>query len=59
MVAAAKEKGLGIGAGAQRRHMKSYQETIRRIRDGAVGELVYAQCCWNGGDIWRQLRKPR
>jgi len=48
----AKEKGLGIAAGTQRRHMKSYQETIRRLRDGAIGEIVYAKCYWNGNQIW-------
>jgi len=48
----AKQKGLGIAAGTQRRHMKSYQETIQRIRDGALGEIVYARCYWNGGEIW-------
>ncbi|MHC4399267.1 MAG: Gfo/Idh/MocA family protein [Planctomycetota bacterium] len=45
-------KGVGIAAGTQRRHMKSYQETIRRIHDGAVGDIVYAKCYWNGGEIW-------
>ncbi|NLS98240.1 MAG: Gfo/Idh/MocA family oxidoreductase [Planctomycetaceae bacterium] len=49
---AAREKGLGIAAGTQRRHLKDYQETIQRIRDGAIGEIVYARCYWNGGEIW-------
>ncbi|MCL4203194.1 MAG: Gfo/Idh/MocA family oxidoreductase [Pirellulaceae bacterium] len=48
----AQQKALGIGAGTQRRHMKSYQEAIQRIRDGAIGELVYGKCYWNGGQIW-------
>lgn len=48
----AKQRGLGIAAGTQRRHAKSYQETIQRIRDGAIGELVSARCYWNGGGIW-------
>jgi len=54
----AKKKNLGIAAGTQRRHMKSYQETIQRIRDGAIGEVVYAKCYWNGGEIWVIPRKP-
>ena len=54
----AAEKGLGIAAGTQRRHMKCYQETIGRIRDGAIGEIVYAKCYWNGGEIWVIPRKP-
>ena len=48
----AKQKGLGIAAGTQRRHQKCYQETIKRMRDGAIGEIVYARCYWNGGEIW-------
>jgi predicted dehydrogenase len=48
----AKKKGLGIGAGTQRRHDRGYQETIKRIHDGAIGEIVYAKCYWNGGQIW-------
>lgn len=48
----AKQKNLGIAAGTQRRHMKSYRETIKRIQDGSIGEIVYARCYWNGGQIW-------
>lgn len=54
----AKEKGLGIVAGTQRRHMRGYNETIRRIHDGALGELIYGTCYWNGGVIWVIERKP-
>jgi predicted dehydrogenase len=54
----AKKKGLGIAAGTQRRHMNSYRETIRRIHDGAVGDIVYGRCYWNGGQIWVIPRKP-
>jgi predicted dehydrogenase len=53
----ARQKGLGIAAGTQRRHMKCYQETIQRIRDGALGEIVYARCYWNGGEIWVVARQ--
>ncbi len=54
----AREKGLGIAAGTQRRHMRSYRETIARIRDGALGQIVYAKCYWNGGEIWVIQRQP-
>lgn len=54
----AKEKNLGIVSGTQRRHMKGYNETIKRIQDGAIGELVYGSCSWNGGVIWTIDRKP-
>ncbi len=54
----AKQKQLGIAAGTQRRHDRGYQETIKRIHDGAIGEIVYAKCYWNGGQIWVIDREP-
>jgi predicted dehydrogenase len=54
----AKEKNLGIVSGTQRRHLKSYNECIKRIQDGALGELVYGSCYWNGGVIWTIDRTP-
>jgi myo-inositol 2-dehydrogenase / D-chiro-inositol 1-dehydrogenase len=48
----AKQKGLAIVAGTQRRHQRPYTETIKRIHDGAIGELLYARAYWNGGQIW-------
>jgi predicted dehydrogenase len=54
----AKDKGLGIVGGTQRRHAADYQETIRRLHDGAIGEIVYARCYWNGGAIWVVERDP-
>ncbi len=53
----AKQKGMGIAAGTQRRHMSCYRETIKRIQDGAIGEIVYAKSYWNGGQIWVVNRK--
>ena len=54
----AKQKGLGIAAGTQRRHQKSYLETIKRIHDGAIGDILCAKCYWNGGQIWVIDRQP-
>ena len=53
----AKEKGLGIVAGTQRRHQRSYIETIQRIHDGAIGEVVGGSCYWNMGSLWMKPRK--
>ncbi len=55
--ALAKEKNIGIAAGTQRRHQKSYIETIKRLKEGAIGEIMYARCYWNGGQIWVIQRK--
>jgi len=54
----ARQKNLGIVAGTQRRHLRSYQETIKRIHDGLIGEVVYACAYWNGGEIWVIDREP-
>jgi predicted dehydrogenase len=39
----ARQKNLGIVAGTQRRHQAEYVETVKRIQDGAVGDIMYAQ----------------
>lgn len=54
----AQTKNLGIVSGTQRRHLKCYNETIKRIQDGAIGELVHGACYWNGGVIWTIDRTP-
>jgi len=56
--ARAAEKGLAIVAGTQRRHQKRYLETLRRIHDGAIGEVVGGQCYWNQGDLWVIPKTP-
>lgn len=48
----AAKKNLGIVAGTQRRHMKSYNEAIKRLQDGAIGDILCARAYWNGGVIW-------
>ena len=48
----AKEKGLSIVAGTQRRHEFSRVELMKRIHEGAIGELVGGQCYWYGEGIW-------
>jgi predicted dehydrogenase len=48
----AKKKGLGIAAGTQRRHQLSYNETIKRLQDGMIGDIMECRAYWNGGAIW-------
>jgi predicted dehydrogenase len=43
----AKQKGLAVVAGTQRRHQAHYLEIMKRIQDGQIGEIVAAQCYWN------------
>jgi predicted dehydrogenase len=49
---AATKKGLAIVAGTQRRHQAHYIEIMKRVHDGAIGELVGGQCYWNMGALW-------
>jgi len=50
-----KEKNLKVAAGTQRRHEASYIETIKRIHDGAIGDVVTLRVYWvNGGPIWHR-----
>ncbi len=55
----AKQKGLAVVAGTQRRHQKSYVETIKRIHNGQIGEVVSGQCYWNGSTLWHHGRDPQ
>ena len=55
----AKEAGLAVGVGLQRRHEPRYIDTIQRIWDGALGgETLYTRVYWNMGDLWTRNRKP-
>ena len=54
----AKKKGLKVAAGTQRRHQKGYIETIKRIQDGAIGDVTACRAYWvNGGPIWHRGMK--
>ncbi|MBN2506330.1 MAG: Gfo/Idh/MocA family oxidoreductase [Verrucomicrobia bacterium] len=51
----AKQKNLKVAAGTQRRHESNYIETIKRIQDGTIGDLVFMRAYWvNGGPIWHR-----
>ena len=54
----AKEKGLKIGVGLQRHHQAPYLETIKRIHDGEIGDVIAQRVYWNGGGVW-DPRKTR
>ncbi|HEX6926966.1 MAG TPA: Gfo/Idh/MocA family oxidoreductase [Longimicrobiaceae bacterium] len=54
----AKSKNLAIVAGTQRRHDPKYRETIQRIHDGAIGDIVAGNVYWNQGGLWTAERKP-
>ena len=51
-----KQKGLGVGVGLQRRHQKGYIETMNRLKDGAIGDIVALRVYWNGTTPWTRHR---
>ncbi len=55
---AAREKGLKVGVGLQRRHDPLYRETVQRIRDGALGRIVLLRAYWNSAGVWAHAREP-
>lgn len=57
----AKEKGLTLVAGTQWRRLESARETIRRIHDGAIGNIVSGQSVRLGGGMlnWASDAKER
>lgn len=54
----ATQKGLGVVAGTQRRHSPAYIEIIKRIQDGAIGELTGGACYWCQEGLWSRKRAP-
>jgi myo-inositol 2-dehydrogenase/D-chiro-inositol 1-dehydrogenase len=54
----AKEKNLMVAVGLQRRHDQRYVETIKRIHDGAIGDLICTRVYWNDHGLWVRPRKP-
>ena len=55
--AAAKAKSLAIVAGTQRRHQPEYLDVMKRVQDGAIGELTGGQvyCSPDGGNHWQTI----
>lgn len=56
----AERKNLTIMTGAQRRYQQEYQETIARIKDGAIGEILSTEAHWEGTPVIQQrARDPK
>ena len=53
-----KQKNLMVAIGLQRRHEPQYTETVQRIHDGAIGDVILQRVYWNGGGIWYRDKTP-
>jgi predicted dehydrogenase len=56
--ALAREKKLNVVSGLCYRYERKKRETIRRIQEGAVGEITALQCTYNTGYLWHRGRQP-
>lgn len=54
----AKKKNLKIGVGLQRHYQPSYQEIVKRLHDGAVGDITSMSCYWLGNSRAGVKRLP-
>ena len=54
----ATEKRLSVVTGLCYRYERRKRETIERIRNGAVGDIVALQCTYNVGELWHRGRSP-
>jgi predicted dehydrogenase len=54
----AKRKKLNVVVGLQRRYQPNYREVMKRIHDGAIGDIVGGQVYWISGGVWQKPRKP-
>lgn len=52
-----KSKNQGIAAGTQRRHDVNYVEMMKRIHDGAIGDITATRAYWNQGGLWNKERQ--
>jgi predicted dehydrogenase len=53
----AKAQKLNVVVGLQRRYQSSYRELLKRVQDGAIGDITSAQAWWNNDGVWVNPRK--
>ncbi|PZX57874.1 Gfo/Idh/MocA family protein [Algoriphagus chordae] len=54
----AKAKKLNVVVGLQRHYQANYIETIKRIHNGDIGDIINGQVYWNDGGVWVRERQP-
>ena len=54
----AKELGLTIVTGTQRRHQRNFNHTYQQVKAGAIGDIVGGNFWWNGGKLWHRENNP-
>jgi len=52
------EMKLSVVSGLQRRHQQEYVQTVKKLHDGAIGDILTARVYWCGGGVYNQ-QKPK
>lgn len=53
-----REKKANLVSGLCYRYAHKKQETLRRIHEGAIGEITAVECVYNTSGLWHKGRKP-
>ena len=51
------KRGIALAAGTQYRHFDPYIQSMKRIHDGAIGQLTGARAYYNTGELWKRDRQ--
>ena len=54
----AKKKRLAVAVGHHLRHEVKHREIVRRIHDGAIGDLKFLRVYFNCDGVWVRRRRP-
>lgn len=52
----ADQKNLKVVCGLQRRYQKSYLETLAKVKEGMIGDIISSQVYWVSGGVWTRPR---
>ncbi len=52
----AKQKQLNVVVGLQRHYQAQYREWVKRIHEGAIGDIILGRVYWNSGGVWVRSR---
>ena len=53
----AEAKKLGVLSGTQYRHQVSFIETVKRLQDGMIGEILGGRAYYNTGTLWHREKQ--
>jgi len=54
----AKKKNLSVVSGLCYRYEHAKRETMKRVHDGAIGDIVALHCAYNTNGLWHKARQP-